>query len=93
MEEEQTTPEGFVFLGYYSPREASKLLERLGQENIEFHAQPRRIGTGRGGGPTVTLLISIALNRSGDAEKIHQELFGDCLPNYDSSFFRDHRNV
>jgi len=92
MAEEQTTPDGFVLLGYYSPREASKLLERFEQNNIGFHAQPRRMGTVNTSAG-VTLLISIDPERSGDVEKIHRELFDDGFPNYDSSFFRDHRNV
>lgn len=90
--QEQTTPDGFVFLGYYRPREASKLLERFQQNNITFHAQPRRMGTVNTNAG-VTLLISIDPKRSDDVDKIHRELFGDGLPNYDSSFFRDHRNV
>jgi hypothetical protein len=90
--QERATPDGFVFLGYYTPREASKLLECFEQNNITFYAQPRRMGTVNISAG-VTLLISIDPKRSDDVEKIHQELFGDGFPNYDSSFFRDHRNV
>jgi hypothetical protein len=41
----------------------------------------------------MTIAISVDLQRAGDGDKVHQELFGDGLPNYDSSFFREHRNV
>jgi hypothetical protein len=80
-------------LGRYSPHEASKLLERFSQAGITFRAEPLRAGYGGSNGPTVSMDISVDAARSSDVEQIHRELFGDGLPNYDSSFFRDQRNV
>ena len=42
-------------------------------------------------GPSTTLVISVDPARSNEANEILRDLFGDNLPNYDSSFFRGHR--
>jgi hypothetical protein len=44
-------------------------------------------------GPSTTLVISVdpARSNSNEANEILRDLFGDNLPNYDSSFFRGHR--
>jgi len=76
-------------LGSYSPHEAAKLLERCEKEGIVFRAQTVRHSYH----PRMTVAISVDPQRAGDSDKIHQELFGDGLPNYDSSFFRENRNV
>ena len=83
----------FVWLGRYSPHEASKLLERFEQVGIAFLAQPLRAGYGGSNGPTVCLDISVDPARGPKVDQIHRDLFGDGLPNYESSFFRNHRNV
>jgi hypothetical protein len=86
---DQSKEDGLFFLGGYSPREAARLLERLEKYGIVFRAEP----VTHPNHPRLTVAISVDLQRAGDADKIHQELFGDGLPNYDSSFFREHRNV
>jgi hypothetical protein len=86
---DQPREDGFFFLGGYSPHEAGRLLERLERDGIVFRAQPVRHSYY----PHMTVAISVESQRAGDADKIHQELFGDGLPNYDSSFFRKHRNA
>ena len=86
---DQLKEDGLFFLGGYSPHEAKRLLERLEKGGIVFRAEPVRHSYH----PRLTIAISVELERAGDADKIHQELFGDGLPNYDSSFFREHRNV
>jgi hypothetical protein len=91
MKSEGPEEEEFAWLGSYAPRQASQLLERLYQAGIAFRAQPLR--PDRGDEPTATIYISVDSPRSGEAAQIHRELFGDELPNYDSSFFRDQRNV
>lgn len=83
----------FTPLGRYSPREASKLLERFEQADIAFRAEPLRAGYGGSNGPTVSMDISVDAARSAEVDRIHRELFGDGLPNYGSSFFRGQRNV
>ena len=86
---DQPTEDEFFLLGSYSPHEAAKLLERCEKEGIVFRAQTVRHSYH----PRMTVAISVDPQRAGDSDKIHQELFGDGLPNYDSSFFRENRNV
>lgn len=88
--EEQQEPD-FVWLGRYYPPEASKLLEQLDLAGIEFLAIPV---TNRGvSRPESVIEISVDPNRSDEVRQIHSDLFGDGLPNYDSSFFRDGHNM
>jgi hypothetical protein len=93
MKSEDSQETDLVPLGRYSPHEASKLLARFEQADITFRAEPLRAGYGGSNGPTVSMDISIDPSRSSEVEVIHRELFGDGFPNYDSSFFRDRRNV
>jgi hypothetical protein len=86
---DQPKEDDFFFLGGYSPHEAARLLERLEKDSIVFRAQAVRHSYH----PRITVAVSVDVQRAGDADKIHQELFGDGLPNYDSSFFREHRNL
>lgn len=87
VEPEEPTDDGYVFLGGYSPHDASKLFERFTQSGIAFRAQRKTMRS------DLTSLVSVESARASDAAEIHRNLFGDALPNYDSSFFRDHRNV
>ena len=86
---DQPTEDEFFLLGSYSPHEAAKLLECFEKNGIVFRAQTVRHSYH----PRMTVAISVDPQRAGDSDKIHQELFGDGLPNYDSSFFRENRNV
>jgi hypothetical protein len=81
----------FTLLGSYLPQDAQKLLERLDHAGIAFRTQstipfPQP-------GPSTTLVISVDSTRASDANQILRDLFGDNLPNYDSSFFRSQRNA
>ena len=87
-EPEQTE---FVPLGRYAPREAAKLLARFEEAGIPFRMQPRKPAPQPG--PTAAIDISVDATRGTEVAQIHRDLFGDGLPNYDSSFFRDHHNV
>jgi extradiol dioxygenase family protein len=80
-----------VLLGSYPLEDAKRLLERLEQAGIAFHTRPRSPFPQPG--PPVTMDVSVELARSSEVAQIQRELFGDGLPNYDSSFFREHRNV
>jgi len=92
-EEPQESQEpDFTPFGQYSPREASKLLERFEKAGIAFQAEPMNAGRPGGRGPTTTILIRVDPARSSEANRIHCDLFGDGLPNYDSSFFREGHN-
>jgi hypothetical protein len=82
-----------VLLGRYRPHDASRLLERFERAGILFRADPLRAGYGGSNGPTVSIDVRVDARRSVEAADIHRDLFGDALPNYDSSFFREHRNV
>jgi actin-related protein len=94
MKTEDHPQEGeLALLGRYSPHEASKLLARFERAAIEFRAHPLRAGYGGSNGPTVSIDISVDPTRSAEVDQIHHDLFGDSLPNYESSFFRGQRNV
>ena len=93
MKAEDSQEGELALLGRYSPREASKLLARLEQANIEFRAHPLRAGYGGSNGPTASIDISVDPARSAEVDQIHRDLFGDSLPNYESSFFHGRRNV
>lgn len=82
-----------VLLGQYRPHDASRLLERFEHTGILFRAEPLRAGYGGSNGPTVSFDVFVDPTRSAEIQQIHQDLFGDTLPNYDSSFFRQRRNV
>ena len=79
----------FTLLGSYLPQDAQKLLERLDRKGIAFRTRPTMPFPQPG--PSTTLVISVDPARSNEANEILRDLFGDNLPNYDSSFFRSHR--
>jgi hypothetical protein len=89
MESDRPAEDGFLVLGTYSPHEAKKLLACFERDGIAFRAQPQKSGYYL----STEIVVRVEPQRAGDAAKIHRELFGDALPNYDSSFFREHRNV
>lgn len=89
MKADQPTEDEFVILSTYSPHEASKLLERFEQSGIAFRAQTRKTPYYL----RTEIVISVEAARASEAAEIHRALFGDGLPNYDSSFFRERRNV
>jgi hypothetical protein len=91
MDSDEVERDDFVLLGSYPPGEAGKLLERFHQAGIAFRTQPRRPPPEPG--PTVVIDISVEIKRASEAAQIHCDLFGDKVPNYLSSFFRDHGNV
>ena len=91
MKSDEPQQSDFLLLGSYLPEDAKKLLARLEQTGIAFRTRARRPFP-QPGAP-VTMDISVEPSRSSEAAQIQRELFGDGLPNYDSSFFRDHHNV
>ena len=95
MKSDEPQNADFVLLGKYSPQDAAKLLERFEQAGIAFRTQPSR-PLPQPGTP-MTLIISVHSARSNEIDQIHRDLFGESarrgLPNYESSFFRDRRNV
>jgi hypothetical protein len=93
MNSDTPQQDDLVLLGRYRPHDASRLLERFERAGILFRADPLRAGYGGSNGPTVSIDVRVDARRSVEAADIHRDLFRDALPNYDSSFFREHRNV
>jgi hypothetical protein len=91
MKSDEPQQNDFLLLGNYPPEEAKKLLKRLEEAQIAFRTRPRSPFPQPG--PPVTMDISVDSARSSEVAEIQRDLFGDGLPNYDSSFFRDDRNV
>jgi hypothetical protein len=81
----------FVLLGSYSPRDAAKLLQRLEKAGIAFRTRDRKPLPEPG--PTAVIDITVDSSRAEEVSQIQRDLFGDALPNYKSSFFRERRNV
>jgi hypothetical protein len=81
----------FVMLGTYAPREAVKLLPRFKTAGIPFRTQPKNPNPEPA--PTAAIYIGVDASRGTEVAEIHRDLFGDGLPNYDSSFFRERHNV
>jgi hypothetical protein len=90
--------DGFDVLGYYLPHEAEKFLDALEKAKIEYRAEvcdktpemtPIRSRLGGTFGQAVQVLISTLSTSREEVGKIHVKLFGDCLPNYESGFFRE----
>jgi len=90
------------YLGYYSLSDAAKLAEAFEAAGVDYlgdvidssgKVSPTHSYHGGTYGLSVWVLISINPAHRDEALRVHQELFGDCLPNYDSSFFKDPQNV
>ena len=90
------------YLGYYSPADAAKLFEAFEAAGVDFAADvadatgaisPVVSFVGGTFGQAVQVLISIDPARREDVDRIHKDLFGDCLPNYDSSFFKEQQKL
>ena len=93
---EQTPEEGFEFIGYFSPSDAAKLFSAFERAGIDYRADffdgvdsitPTLAYRGGSFGQNAQILIQAAHNRLEEVARIHTELFGDSLPNYDSTFF------
>jgi hypothetical protein len=91
MKSDETQAADFVLFGSHAPRYAAKLLERFEQAGIVFRTRARHALPEPG--PTAVIDISVDSARASEVTQIHRDLFGDGLPNYESSSFRDRRNV
>ena len=88
----------FLLMGTYSIVDARKLLDALESHRVEHTAEfrdgaadisPARSYFGGSFGQAAQATIRVARAEKELADKLHEELFGDCLPNYDASFFSD----
>jgi len=97
MSSPDTPPEdGFDYIGYYSPSDAEKLIEAFTRAGIDCrvhvvdHTADAITPLGHHGGlyyDSTQILLSASSARREEIRRIHESLFGDCLPNFDSSFF------
>jgi hypothetical protein len=92
----------FEYLGYYAPSDAAKLFAAFEAAHVGFRADffdgTGAIGSipaaaGGAFGQAAQVLIRIDPQRRKIVNEIHTDLFGDCLPNYRSSFFADREEV
>jgi hypothetical protein len=100
MSSKNTGPaEGFDYLGYYSPSDAEKLIQAFDRANIVYrveiidHTADAATPLGHCGGlysASTQVLLSASTARRDEIQHIHESIFGDCLPNFDSSFFATH---
>ena len=88
----------FLLMGTYSIVDAKRLLAGLEAAQVNFRAGfkdgvsdivPALSYFGGSFGQAAQATIRIAPEHKALAEQVHMELFGDCLPNYDASFFTD----
>ncbi|MEY2573597.1 MAG: hypothetical protein QOJ87_1810 [Verrucomicrobiota bacterium] len=92
----------FVELGTYSVMDLERLLPALDAAEVNYRVElrdgvgeitPFVAGMGGAFGQGARGTVRIAPNEKEIVRIIHTDLFGDCLPNYDSEFFRDHGYV
>jgi hypothetical protein len=96
--QESDDADEFLLMGTYSIVDAEKLLHALESHGVE-HSVEFRDGAadispalsyfGGAFGQAAQATIRVAPANKDQADKLHAELFGDCLPNYDASFFKD----
>ena len=95
-EQDRPPDEGFEYIGYYTPPDAEKLIEAFTKAGIDYradvvdHTADASTPLGHICGTfsqSTQILISGSVDRREEIQQIHTSLFGDCLPNFDSSFF------
>lgn len=95
MSEENPLPE-FTLFDRFPLGEAHRFLAALEHAGIRFEIDSfdgiHGSATSSYGqyGTEARISIHIESTRLDEAQQIHHQLFGDCLPNYDSSFFQQH---
>ncbi len=96
MDADNSPPDASFIMGTYSVIDGRRLLEALEESSVEFEVEfhdgagditPFQSYTGGRFGQAAQITIHVAPTDKEKAERIHADLFGDCLPNYDSSFF------
>ncbi|HEV2965528.1 MAG TPA: hypothetical protein VGW97_01350 [Chthoniobacterales bacterium] len=97
MEIPPQSSDDFLVLGNYSIVDAERLLRAFSNAKIEYQlelddgsARIDPVSSALGGkfGQAAQATIKVAPLSKDAAEKIHFDLFGDCLPNYESAFFK-----
>jgi hypothetical protein len=94
--------EEFLLMGSYSILDARKLLSALDSAEIEYRVEfndgvanigPLQAESGGAFGQAAQAMVWVAPAQKQQADLIHTDIFGDCLPNYDSTFFDNPDNV
>lgn len=102
MQSDNDPAEEFVLMGSYSIVDARKLLSAFDSAELEYRAEfndgvsninPVLAEGGGSFGQAAQVTVSVAAPQKEQADRIHTDLFGDCLPNYDSTFFDNPENV
>ncbi len=102
MEPDADPTEEFVPMGTYGIMDARKLLAAFDSGGIEYRVEfndgaadigPIQAKGGGTFGQAAQATVSVAAAQKERADRIHTDLFGDCLPNYDSTFFDNPDNV
>jgi hypothetical protein len=101
MADDMEQDDEFPVMGTYSIVDGHRLLEALEKGGIDFEVEfrdgaaditPFQSYTGGKFGQAAQVTVRVAPNDRERAEQLHADLFGDCLPNYDASFFADTSN-
>ncbi|HWM23235.1 MAG TPA: hypothetical protein VNP98_00295 [Chthoniobacterales bacterium] len=88
----------FVLMGTYSIVDARKLLTAFEEQGVDHRVEfrdgaadinPVMSFLGGAFGQAAQATVRVAPEHKELADRIHADLFGDCLPNYDASFFTD----
>ena len=99
MESESQPADEFLELGTYSIVELEQLLPALDAAKVDYRLElrdgvseitPFAAGMGGAFGQGARGTVRIAPGAKEAVRQIHTDLFGDCLPNYHSEFFREH---
>ena len=102
MERETQSSDEFLLLGTYSIVDARRLLTAFEAGKVDYRVEFRDgsadinpIAASAGGafGQAAQATVSIAPGDKEKADRIHTDVFGDCLPNYDATFFKDASNI
>jgi hypothetical protein len=98
MNQEADESDEFLLMGTYSIVDARKLLTALESRGVDHRVEfrdgaadivPALSYFGGAFGQKAQATIRVAPDQKELADQIHAELFGDCLPNYESTFFSD----
>ena len=97
MERPQQPSEEFLPLGIYSIMDAERLLPAFDKANVQYAVElddgstridPVSSALGGKFGQAAQAIIKVAPTSKEVAEKVHSDVFGDCLPNYEATFFK-----
>jgi hypothetical protein len=96
MNHEADESDEFLLMGTYSIVDARKLLTALESQGVDHRVEfrdgaadivPALSYFGGAFGQAAQATVRVAPAQKDLVDQIHADLFGDCLPNYESSFF------